>query len=540
VSKPPATASAESGGVESPLTRSVQKVKRATDELLRRFAPVRSGRRWIEREQSYHDQKDAESLAAARFPAGEEVGLRCVWVLEVFLASHVAGLKKRLAELHLGEEEYGSIAPTVASLLKDREHGGNTWPASLGYLVPPEAAPRSIGKAAILPMGVESAFFAAVTSIPGATVVVAQFRFDEQTARQIEEPFRTLYRSQPVLRDGGTLTLPDGTHLRDEAVIDIRSNLRRRCQRWMCENLPGAFAGLSEESPACELITLVKGDPFNGRHPPSGDGRKVTLVGPAPPSERPVSRGLGKEDYLTILGQRGGSDAWGCVEMRCLSLRLNRRVDSFWPDHNCLVLSARVGDFEFENGDSSAGTPTGVVNRTYWLNQTFGIFALSRLIGVFESRVAKLADALGEVRLGRNRRAVPQMEEIETRLAEITRDARPLLKGIVATPEWVWGDVYTFLPFEDFDRYKGPLFSSMTAYLAARSTRLLAAEDDLRSTVHGLSGLVAASANLAAARTNVRLQRVAIVIATIAVVVSALASSELRGVIQEWWHGIRR
>lgn len=529
----------------NPSSRALTRVNQLAGALVRRLFPVYWWRRSLNREHAFHEARDLKSFQAARLPDGEEVQLRCVWIMEVFLASHVTALADRLRALGLDRLKWTPDSESaIDSLLRARVRGGGGWTVNLGYLVPRDQGKRSTGKPAVLPVGVASVFFAAVSTVPEATTIVAQFRFDDETASHIAEPFATRYRTTAVRRDG-YITIPAGVHLRDEAVVEIRSMLRRRCERWMHENLPGAFAGLSDEAmPACELLTFVKGDPFGGREPPRWVGGEVKPVGRTTGEEQPRSRGFGDEDYLEILGQRGATDAWGCVDCPGLALRLPQSL-GIEPRDDRLVFSAQISAIGKSPGEGD-GTAEGVAVTTVWLSYTLGVFTLARLVGAFEATVARLRDRLGEVPLHRTRTAVAQMEEIERDLARLARDARPLLIGISSAPEWIWRrEVFTFLPFDVERGDDGPLFTSMAKYLVERSRRLLATEEETRTTSHGISGLVAASANLSAARSNVRLQRIAIVIASLAALFSALAIPGVLNAVREAWppqnayHGTR-
>jgi hypothetical protein len=162
---------------------------------------------------------------------------------------------------------------------------------------------------------------------------------------------------------------------------------------------------------------------------------------------------------------------------------------------------------------------------------TIAVFGLARLAGAWENSLARLRDAVGAVNLNRTGVAVRQMEQLQRDLAAITRDARPLLRGIGSVPEWVWDHVHTFLPFDELDRGRRPIFHSMAETLVKRSDRLLADEEEIRTTVNGISTLAAASANLSAARANVRLQWVAIIVAVIALLVSTHALPRIRDAV---------
>lgn len=364
-----------SDNLRARLLRWREKIERVADRSIHRLFPLWWGMRWVRKNKEFNDQHDAKSFKAAKLPDGEAVRVSCVWVVEVYLASHVGSLEQRLRKLGLGKDFFLSDYDAIRSVLEARVRGGTAWAVDIGRLVAKRRAKqywRSIP--AELPHGVDSAFFKAVSALSGATVVVGQFRFDDETAALIEEPFRTQYQATATVSNG-RVQLPQGAHLRFEAAAELRAMLRRRCERWMRLNLPGAFAEAEESITTFELLTFVKADPFGGRTPPKEESNAVRLVGPAPQDTQPLAAiGSGEEDYLSILGQRGSHNAWGCLEIEGLLARLatslpgRRRTD----DH--LVFSARLADFHFEltkpKDKSSPTTADHVVHGTSWLTQS--------------------------------------------------------------------------------------------------------------------------------------------------------------------------
>jgi hypothetical protein len=236
------------------------------------------------------------------------------------------------------------------------------------------------------------------------------------------------------------------------------------------------------------------------------------------------SSGVGDEDYLNILGQKGAWHAWACAELPGMVLRLPRGEGMGHSDEY-LVLAARIRDFEGPTppvgGEQKSAE--SVVSTAWFLDSTLALFALSRIVADYDVRVARMRDRLGEVRLGRMRKAVRQMQEIERDLAMLARDVRPLLGGIASAPARVWEvELYTFLPFDEQSDGSEPVFARMSTILVEQSTRLLALLNETSQTMRTISDLVAASANLAAARMARRLQVVSIAIAMSATILAVL------------------
>jgi hypothetical protein len=509
------------------------------DRILFKYFPRWWGRRSIVRDQSHHDQHDAESFAAAALPEQEEVGLRAVWVMELYLASHVPQLVSGLRAFGL-DKPHPFRNPLgghpLDAILAARTAGNPGW----GIDFPP-VLPR--GKAGVgsiefdLPTGVSSLFLKAITPVPGVTVLVAQFRFDDDTARTVEVPLRTMYLSAAVPHRGA-IQYAYGAFQREDALVDVRAALRRRCERWMLQNLPGAYAGFrSEPIPSAELLTFQLGDPLGGRTPPSiASGGTIVDVGPAEERDEVPSHGFGDEDYLTLLGQRD-SEGWACADMPGLVLRVPRtRLRGRVDDH--LVLSARIGSFDVGAPLSNDRTHSHetVTHRTSWLAHTLALFALRKTLGIFERQIAEIRDRLGEVPLNRPRKAISQMQGIERQLAQIARDARPMFRGIVSAPAGsLTREVSRFLPLSKEFFGNEQLFAWIATSIVDRCKSLLEAEEENRETARTVGGLLITSANLTAAKSNLRLQFAAIIISAIALIVAVMAQpTALQEAIKRW------
>lgn len=488
---------------------------------------------YLETNREYHDERDRAALQACAIPEGEEVGVRCVWVIEAYLASHVGLLTERLQRLDLTGDRPTGYDP-IELLRQARRHGSGPASSGLGFLVPNPQRARHGGDmyVAPLPAGVELVYLKLHNPLPSLTLVTAQFRFDEDTARAIETPLRTMFHS--MARDRGRyVELPSGEELRREAVAEYREMLRRRCTNWMREHLPGAFARLEpwEPTPTAELVTLAIADPLLGWPPPTTTQPEASPTPPAAPEasethEAPYRRARRAqradalvEDYLDVMGLSDDWDAWASPDMPGLTLRLPPRQAA----HDHLVLAVCVKDFETDDHLAGYGgrTPAGVTSRLVHLSHTLGVFAIERLVRAYEARLSGIRDRLGDVAIDRTGRALRQLQRLERDLAVLARDARPLLADLITTaPDqpFAW-DLFTFLPLSPRDRQfeqGATLFTGMLERLVERAKRALSAEAETGRTLQSMSGLTVA-------RSTLRLQRVAVALAVIAAVLAALA-----------------
>jgi len=525
----------------------IKQLKPHASTLRRRFlwrvAPGYYGRKEIGREQAFHDAQDEKSFRSVALPEDEAVGLRSVWIMDVYLPGQINNLIRGLKRLGLDEHDPWRANP-IELIINSRSIGRPGGSVRLGYLVPGTRRLRmrlpGHGVSATLPEGVESVFLTAVYSLPGVTTVIAQFRFNDETARGIESPLRTHYRATAVPQESG-ISFPSGDHLRDEALTDYRALLRRRCDRWMRDQLPGAAAeSSSEELPAAELLTFEIADPLGGRTPPSFTPQgELTPVGKLEPEPILVGRGFGEEDYVALLGQREWGDAWACAEIPGLVIRSPRTTHSGSREHH-LILSARVGDFGkgtlYADKEPSA---TNVTATLFYMAHTLSTYALSRLVGIYETAASQMRDQVGEVRLRNPAKAVAQMEALGEGISNLARNTRTLVNAIISAPETVWDrEVYTFVPFEPRRKEDGPLFSSIATYLVERSKRLLETETEVRHTAQSMSGLVVASVNLRVARKALLFQVIGVFVGFAALLVAALVAPTAVAWAKSFWSDI--
>lgn len=504
---------------------------RQRDRVFREAALKRS----IERERGFHEERDRKSFENAALPSGEELRIGCVWVFEAFLSSHSDALHRRLEALGL-HRRFGSEESATEALERSRKriHRGGGRP--LGYLVPRSREGFSLGRKADLPLGVESVFFELHMISSSTSILSAQFRFDEQTARSIEEPLKTLYQTC-VRRTHTGFAIPSGSHLREDAVKELRAMLRRRCVRWMNSNLPGAFAELQlGESPSVELLTMLVGDPRLGKPVVPKDPAPTTEREPGEASQRakwkpsfPKAHGTEDMTYLTYLSA-DHSEAWEGMDFPGYTVRLPS-----WNEvsHEHLSMSVRVQGIDLLT-DREARTPDTAVSHAYWLSKSLSLFALNRLIRVYEARFNDFRDRLARVRLTKPAKAIRELARIGRDMFAVTRDIRPFcheLKDLDENSLARW-DVYTFTPLDE-EHYEKPLPSLFRGWAKDALTsgqRLLTTEGEVRSTLESMTDLAAAEVNIAVARSNNRLQ---VFVAILTIVTAILAYLALPATIRE-------
>lgn len=503
-------------------------IEHAETAMFRHFWPRGYYSRILRRDSEYIDEHDEKSTAAAKLPPGEQVRVAAVWITEIYLPSHAEKLFENLSALRLNKRD--PWRDPIRMMKENRNFGGSS--TALGYLIPMrEAKPTSTGSAAPLPAGVRSVFLQSFTPLPGVTAIVAQFRFDDETASRIEQPFSTHYASTVERLRGRTFSTPFGSHIREREIVEIRAALRRRCERWMHEYLPGAYAGLGTfPTPACELLTFATYDPLEGRTAPKVKDGAIFPTG-APVSPPADYEPFGLEGYVTLLRQRGEWDTWASADFPGLIMRPQRdgRDLLYWEQEH-LVLSTQVDRFHNEKQRTGADkTSEGVSAATYYLGHSFMLYALWRIVKDFQTLLHGLADQLGSVHL--SRKSLRKIARIEQQLADIARNAGPLLRGISKSSDekWKW-DVADFFPVEQDSGLQRSFFQVLASGMKASATGTLENHADLQSTASSVSSLVAAAVNAKQASWNLGLQTAGVLVALGALVLA---------VVPEWAAQVR-
>lgn len=229
----------------APLKGRLTKVQRRLSRRRRDLEALREYR-------SLDSKLHAEGLTP---PAEERIGIRIVWLAEVFDPGSIAGLRSGLEKYGLDTRGAGLAGPSERVR---QSRGSRGWAAewSLGTLVPKGSGYWGLlGRAeADLPAGVRLAMLTMPFSSESVTVVTCGFLFDEALAYRIDEVLRRPHQTQMERRGGVTSFLPPENAQR-EAVRKERAETRAELERWFSV-FQGAFArGLAPTLPAVELMT---------------------------------------------------------------------------------------------------------------------------------------------------------------------------------------------------------------------------------------------------------------------------------------------
>jgi hypothetical protein len=530
-------------------------------EIRNRIYYVDPADRWLlPRDANPHEtlEGDEASFRASLPPTGEEVRVPCIWVVELYAASHIQKLTRDLLRLVTNVSILRAINPhfDLADFLHNaRRNTEGLWSRNTDFVVYDRSKIKKDYAApdfsAALPADIDRVRLSIHHPFPSLTVIVAQFVVSRSKADGIVPRLRWRLFSGMAYR-GRRGHSVNSWDLRRYFLAEYRARLRQQCVDWMTDRLPGAFAQLGAARhplPAFDLLTFAIGrlentDPSDPEEAREDDSTKARTDW--------SRRDRSAEDYIAALELTHPMSSWHAPDMPGISLHepdkteARRRARSsvlrttgpLNPAHltvaACLQ-QVRLPTSERHGRSEDEGT---IIGYTGELSQTLSVLALDRLIGSYEDTLATIRDRLGQVPIGSMRRALKELQSLERDLALLDRDARPLMADVCASsPEQQFvSELVTFVRPDAAPTKTGSapsLAANLLSDLIVRARRFLEAEEDTRRTVQGLSALTVG-------QTNLRLQRAAVLLALVAALLAALAVPQtvhdwFRHVFDLWW-----
>jgi hypothetical protein len=484
-------------------------VRQTTTNLARSILPpvqpsdVDPTQAWLAERQTsleFHREKEREQNEQSRLPADESVAMPCVWVAEVYFASHVPSLIRSLDSLGWAAEDFTSSYDLSAWIERGRRRGRgagfHTGPwisskkTSLGMLH---------GHLADLPDGVRSMNFKVFQPAPSYIVIVSLFMLEEAVGEQVTAALRSDYEVE--LESLGTAwSIIEPGEQRAIAVNRVRSELMRRCSAYVGQHFPGFFARMDLEDdpfPTAELLLL----------------QSTPLIAS---EERP------RKGFLDSLGF--GSSFLDFVGTSHQGLLLRLPPD-FGAGERGLTFAASMHELlpgdALDNGYGGR-TPQGFVQRLHGLSEFIGLWAVSVLIRDLDAVVADTRDRMG---IAAGRVDTGQSERIE----ELQRGVEVLVADFIfGLEEWRSNAGLSYLLDEaaDFRPREGrrggtdSLTNSIGEGIQEDAARILKAVPILRDALQIQSSLVASQVSARVVQTNFLLQVVTIVVAFLALIVA--------------------
>lgn len=444
---------------------------------------------WIGGIVEQYRENDHGELVRFALPAGERLGFWSTTVAEAYAPSTLPSLIAGLRSLGWLVDDRGarSERETLDWIHAARSRPGTHTSLNLGHFKGrPVADPESGAVPYSLPPGIEAIDASLIQFIPSVTVLVIHFLRNQDFARSIEAPFQRQYATvgrRSEARRWVRVLRP--SEQRAEDLQNIRQEARNACYDFIRTNLPGVFASVEgTDFPSCDFITTEVGKPFTGRASPAGADDS--------------------QPYLQLLGLTADWDAWRCDDLSGVFLRLpGRREES-----SVLTLAGRIPDIlkEHELDGWGGRTGQGIARRLRFFGHTLSIWALDRLVVLYEAKLLALRDRSAASPLRPLRAAVEQARIHEQELRLLGRDLVPV---IAETPEFASNarvfhrEVYRCTPVRPENPEAGEsLFEYVREALVTRTVRLQTLYADIGRELQTSGALLSALSNEEVARTN--------------------------------------
>ena len=222
-------------------------------------------------------QNDPTEQKQCRPPSHETVEWHLTQVVEAYLPSHAGLLEQRLLRTGWSKNPFAPTREVVPSLRRTAVGGGWTQLVTLVAEDKPNPPHAPLGRRLALPDGVAVAYLRLLSITSSLTLLSGTFVWNDVWGEALD---RIAKRDYPtILPPGGALYGPF-FHKQLEARIRRRA-MRRHVSSWLTDQIPGAFAELSAELPAIDVITSAWARPFQ-EDPPLGilDYREALALGP--------------------------------------------------------------------------------------------------------------------------------------------------------------------------------------------------------------------------------------------------------------------
>ena len=451
-----------------------------------------------------HNKRDPEENRESCPPSDEHIDVHCIWVVELYLPSHLDQLTAGFQALEWAAPNGMVDREGLEQWIQDATSRlyGTAWKNLNIITRPGDDRFQLFSRSAPLPNVVDYARGSIHYIFPGLVGVVLQFVLKDDPARCLESELRC---------DRKTFARPHGRgwsfitpfHQKTQGCQEAREALRQACASWFRSHLPGFFASLGDQAhfPTGEFIMFEKGQPYL----------------------RLPNRGWA--DYLRILQMDHDFDAWYSKSLPGIRLGCGSRGES-----SALALTFATREDEFfandteDNWRSYGGrNREGYTNRLSDLERTVAVWAVHALLTNLEGQVAALWNRVAAIDLSSVSQAAAQLESVQADLLTVTRDALPLaseLKHFCEKPAMFHVEVYEFLPASQARSNDPPLFEGLRETLSRRAGLLEELAREIRDAAAREGSLVATMSQDRATKTTIRLNLVLSVLTGVLVVLT--------------------
>lgn len=362
------------------------------------------------RDAEYERRRDRESNDESSVPEDTELRVRALWGVEVFGPNESECLYEALSRLNWsagGMDKEGGGALAWVQQQRSYGWGGNY---NVGPVVRPDQQRKFLGvnNQAELPNGVDHLLVRIHQICPAVTCLVVCFVLDREAAKRYEQELNLERRTR--LRRGARwwVTHLSPSHIKQEAIQALRSDLRRSICDWFYRTIPGYFAtsSLAHSLPFAELLCTAGADVFSTQPSlPHFDWRRI-LVNPAK------------------------HEIWTGHSTTPLRFVLDR---SLWPENrrNFLVAGLALSSLPAERLEMYGG-PSGVVHICN--EELDGLLPFVAASAYLEEILRELKLAREELRLSKSRgktlRSIKRIQQFFDRSAGVPAAAREICRSV--------------------------------------------------------------------------------------------------------------
>ncbi len=219
-----------------------------------------------QRDAEYERRSDRKSNEESSVPEDTELRVRALWGVEVFGPIESERLYQALSRLNWSAGGMGRKGGGALAWVQQQRSYGLGGNYNVGMVVRPDQQRKFLGvnNQAEMPDGVDHLLVRIHQICPAVTCLVVCFVLDKEAAKRYEQELNLERRTR--LRRGARSWVTHLTpyHIKQEAILAHRSDLRRSIYDWFYRTIPGYFAisRLAQSMPFAELLCTASTDVF--------------------------------------------------------------------------------------------------------------------------------------------------------------------------------------------------------------------------------------------------------------------------------------
>jgi len=342
-----------------------------------------------------------------------------------------------------------------------------------------------------LPDGVKYISISLLNVLASTTIIIFQFRFDDNASRRLEYPINKKCSTYTRKIKNGTQYITP-FHQKQEALKKVKHEIVSECKLWVKNNLGGFYTSnkYSNSLPYCEFITLEKNEPYT---------KSKFLF-----------------DYQRLLNLDYSVDVWSSEELQGIYLTFSVPKNESCP---VVKIVGRTKDI-LENFDTKLHLEKTIESFVHYLehfDKTLVIFCLYYLQRFYKNQVFKIRDDIGSIKIKNIRKSSNDLKKNADRFAMIDMILpfyeNDLLELCNNNSSFIF-NTYIFRrknkPDSDIQ-----LFNEIRKYLINDANSLLQTHNNLRQSFITISNIINSLSNDQVSKANFRTQITIVILSAI-------------------------